>query len=271
MNRLASSIRVGIGLLLIAAAGLKLYGLGVSAMPSVGWFAQPWIQLAAAEWELVLGLWLISGAYPKASWFAAIGTFLAFAGASGYLGMNGVASCGCLGAVQANPWWAFAVDVVALAMLGCSYPRGERILSTPKSTFVKWIGGIAVLFIGVTLGATAVYGSPEAAIARLRGNSLLVEPHLDLGAGKPGSTLEATAIIRNISDHPIRLFGGTTDCTCTVLRDLPVTISPGESASVGIQMIIPAGETGRLSRKVILRTDDPAQPVLRFAIGCRVE
>ena len=97
MLRVTVSVRVGIGLLLIVAAGLKLYGLGVSAMASVGWFAQPWIQLAAAEWELVLGLWLISSAYPKASWFAAIGTFLAFAGVSASLGINGVASCGCLG------------------------------------------------------------------------------------------------------------------------------------------------------------------------------
>ena len=73
---------------------------------------------------------------------------------------------------------------------------------------MKWIGVVAVLLIGVTLGATAVYGSPEAALARLRGDSLLVEPHLDLGAGKPGSLLEANAIIRNVSDHPVRLVGG---------------------------------------------------------------
>ena len=163
------------------------------------------------------------------------------------------------------------MDVVALAVLGFSYPRGERITSAPKSIFVKWIGGIAVLFIGVTLGATAVYGSPEAALARLRGDSLLVEPHLDLGAGKPGSVLEANAIIRNISDHPIRLVGGTSDCSCTSIRDLPVSIGPGESASVGIQMNVPPADGGRLSRTVTLRTDEPAQPVLRFAIGCRVE
>ncbi len=176
-----------------------------------------------------------------------------------------------LGAVQTSPWWAFAVDVAALTLLGFSYPRGERSPSAFKSTFVKWIGGVAVLSIGVMLGATAVYGSPEAALARLRGDSLLVEPHLDLGAGKPGSILEANATIRNVSDHPIRLVGGTSDCSCTSIRDLPVTIGPGESASVGIQMNVPPADGGRLSRTVILRTDDPSHPILRFAIGCRVE
>ena len=92
-----------------------------------------------------------------------------------------------------------------------------------------------------------------------------------LGIGLPGSVLDANAIIRNISNHPIRLVGGTSDCSCTSIRDLPVSIGPGESASVGIQMNVLPAESGRLSRTVTLRTDDPAQPVLRFAIGCRVE
>ena len=51
-----AAVRCVVGVVLLAAAGLKLYGLGVSAVPRVGWFAQPWVQLAAAEWELALGL-----------------------------------------------------------------------------------------------------------------------------------------------------------------------------------------------------------------------
>src|SRR2546423_6451670 len=90
-------VRTALGLLLLTAAGLKLYGLGVSAVPRVGWFAQPWVQLTAAEWEIVLGLWLLSGAYPLGAWVAALGKFVAFAGVSGYLGAVGVASCGCFG------------------------------------------------------------------------------------------------------------------------------------------------------------------------------
>ena len=43
-------VRTVIGVLLLAA-GLKLYGLSVSAIPRAGWFAQPWVQLATAEWE----------------------------------------------------------------------------------------------------------------------------------------------------------------------------------------------------------------------------
>ena len=72
-------VRVGLGALLLAAACLKLYGLGTSAVPSVGWFAQSWVQLLAAEWELFLGAWLLSGVHLRMSWLAALVTFVAFA------------------------------------------------------------------------------------------------------------------------------------------------------------------------------------------------
>ena len=91
MSRRSTIVRISLGVLLIAAAGLKLYGLGVSAIPRVGWFAQPWVQLAAAEWELVLGFWLVSGSAPRLSWMAAVLTFASFAAISGYLGWIGVA------------------------------------------------------------------------------------------------------------------------------------------------------------------------------------
>ena len=74
-------------------------------------------------------------------------------------------------------------------------------------------------------------------MAWLRGHKLIAFD-VDLGSGKPGDSLEAKATIRNLSDHPILLFGGTTDCTCTVLHDLPVTIEPGGEAIVGIQLTI---------------------------------
>ena len=191
MLRCSAIIRVTLGILLLAAAGLKLYGLGVSAMPAVGWFAQSWVQLAAAEWELVLGLWLISGAYPKASWFAALGTFLTFAGVSAYLGFSGAASCGCLGAIQTSPWWAFSVDVLALVLLAVSRPKHQP--GSANAGRAALVGTVAVL-LAISTGAAAwLFGSPEVALARLRGASLTVTPEqLDLGTGPIATTLEST-------------------------------------------------------------------------------
>jgi hypothetical protein len=269
-------VRVGLGLLLIAAAGLKLYGLGVSAVPQVGWFAQPWVQLAVAEWELVLGLWLISGAAARLSWWAALFTFAAFAAVSGYLGSIGVASCGCFGTIQASPWWAFGVDVAALALLAVGCPRAENV--SPGSIHrampegLKWVGGAAALLVGLATVATLAYGSPAAALARLRGESLTVaDPYLDFGTGKPGNKLEATATIRNWSDRPVRLIGGTSDCSCTALADLPLTVEPGGFARLQIQLNVPVTAQGQLTRTVFLYTDCPDQPAVSFRIGCRVE
>src|SRR5260221_6888616 len=92
-------LRVALGLLLLTTAVLKLAGRHVSAVPQVGWFATPMVQLAAAEWELVLGVWLLSGWHAIGAWVAAPATFLTFAGGSGYPGWIGVASCGCFGPV----------------------------------------------------------------------------------------------------------------------------------------------------------------------------
>jgi hypothetical protein len=275
MTRRSAIVRWALGGLLLATAGLKLYGLGVSAVPRVGWFAQPGVQLTAAEWEVVLGLWLVTGAYPAGGWAAAVGTFLAFAGVSGYLGATGVTACGCLGAVPASPRWAFGADAAALVLLAVGRPRRGAVptgeLRPAARAGLIWVGGVAAFLVGLTAAGAGVYGSPDAALARLRGESLVVGPYLDLGAGKPGEYLEAAATVRNVTDHPIRLYGGTSDCSCTTLRDLPVTIEPGGSVAVGIQLHIPSAESGRLTRTVFLRTDAPGQPTARFAIGCRVE
>src|SRR5687768_17088784 len=114
MRRGFEVVRRLLGALLLIAAGLKLYGLNVSALPRVGWFAGPQVQLAAAAWELVLGLWLLSGSARAGAWLASVGTFSAFAAVSAYFGWIGVASCGCFGVIRASPWSAFGVDVAVL-------------------------------------------------------------------------------------------------------------------------------------------------------------
>ena len=120
-------VRIALGVLLLTAAVLKLAGRNVSAVPQVGWYATPMAQIAAAEWELVLAIWLLSGAYRIGAWLAALATFVTFAGISGYLGWIGVASCGCFGAIHASPWHAFAVDLVPLFLLGVFRPGVSQL------------------------------------------------------------------------------------------------------------------------------------------------
>lgn len=274
MSRRFTVARLVLGILLLIAAGLKLYGLSVSAVPRVGWFAQPWVQLAAVEWEVILGLWLLSGASPRGSWLASVATFTTFAAVSSYLGFVGVPSCGCFGAVAASPWYAFGVDVAAFGVLAvCRPPLSgwSRDLSWPAvRTAALWAGGTAVAIGGLTLASSTLYGSTDAALARLRGDSAAVaDTYLDFGTGAPGEHREATATVHNWSGRPLRVIGGTSDCSCTTLADLPITIEPGGRAEITVRLQVPEG-SGRITKTVYLRTDCPKQPRLAFQIGCRI-
>lgn len=270
MSRRSSAIRTVVGGLLLVAAALKLAGLA-AAVPPVGWYAQPWVQASVAGWELALGAWLVAGVASRTAWWAAVVTFAGFAAVSGSLGAAGVANCGCLGAVPASPWAAFGLDLAALAMLAVAWPRGEPAAAVERPRFAGVVLGAAVLTVLVGAAGSWVYGSPGAALARLRGDDLTTAPgYLDFGALPPGEGRDATLTVNNWSGQPVRLIGGTSDCSCTTLADLPVTLPPGGSAAVSVRMVAPR-EAGQLTRTVTLRTDHPGQPLVRVRIGCRVE
>ena len=57
-----------------------------------------------------------------------------------------------------------------------------------------------------------VYGSPDAALARLRGEAISLYPRMvDVGTRAPGEQWETTIEVVNRTDHPIRLIGGAKD------------------------------------------------------------
>lgn len=265
------SVRILLGLLLLAAAGLKLYGSKVTEVPLVGWLSAPRVQVAAAVWEIVLGLWLLSATYQAGAWLAAIVTFFAFAGVSGYLGQAGVVTCGCLGVVRASPWLAFGVDVTALVLLAVCRPA----LRTGSFRLPPRVVGIAASAGAMLLVLTGfgiwTYGSPQAVLARLQGRTLTISSdYIDFGSGTVDQVLTADVEVWNVSDRPVRLTGGTTDCTCVTTSGLPKTIPPGESWPVPVKLTIPSAGSGRFTRVVELWTDRVGEQTIRVRVGCRV-
>jgi hypothetical protein len=77
--------------------------MNVAPFGQHGRLASASVQFAVLEWEIVLGLWLLSRRNPSWTWAAAVLTFLAFAGVSFHLGVIGQASCGCFGNLAASP------------------------------------------------------------------------------------------------------------------------------------------------------------------------
>jgi len=213
------ALRIMLGILLLSTALLKLAGRHVSPMPQIGWFGTPMVQLAAAEWEIVLAVWSLSGRYQIGAWLAALGTFLAFASVSGYLGAIGQSSCGCFGALAASPWYAFGVDVGAILLLVAFRPNISTLrrstwaeLRRPILACAGFGLGVIGLLASFMIGGTLAYGSPSAAMARLRGQHITVEPaYVELGTGQPGQVVETRITVHNWSDHPIRLIGGAAD------------------------------------------------------------
>ncbi len=258
------------GSVLLVAAVVKFVGWNVSPFAQYGWLLSPTVQSLAVIWEVLLGVWLLSRKSPFLSWLAAVVTFAGFAIVSGYLGIIGQASCGCFGVIKASPWAAFAVDVTALGLLAVGCPRLVNRVEVIGS--LKWAGGVVALLAIITAGSTLAFGSPAAAVARLRGESLGVSPNtLDFGSGKPGEVLTASLTVWNYSSQPVRLIGGTSDCSCITTADMPVTVPQGESATISVFLKVPAATNGELNRSVELFTDCPNHRTIRLTAGCRVE
>lgn len=264
---LGRAILGGVAVLLLAAAGLKLYGWNVSPFAQYGWLLSPAVQTAAVGWELFLGIWLLSGSARRLAWLSTLLTFAAFAAVSGYLGVLGQAHCGCFGVIEANPWVAFGVDVAVLLLLAVARPRGEAA----STDGLRWVGGVTVVLTGLFATSLILFGSAEAAVAKLRGQTLTTTSHLTFEPGTVGDLKTATATVRNWTDAPLRLIGGTADCSCLATEDLPVVVPANDGVEVRVRLKIPAGTPGQLTRTVEFLTDCPKHPRLRLTAGVCVE
>ena len=62
----------GLGGLLLLAAALKMYGLAIEPVGRAGIFSEPWVQTLIVEWEIGLGIWLVSGVNRWLAWLACL-------------------------------------------------------------------------------------------------------------------------------------------------------------------------------------------------------
>jgi hypothetical protein len=107
------------------------------------------------------------------------------------------------------------------------------------------------------------------AAAELDGNHPAAN-YVDFGSAVAGAVVEGSVEARNWTDEPVRLTGGTSDCSCVPTDDLPVTIQPGGGRAVTVRMRIPAAKPGAITRKAELLTDHPTRRVVQLRLGCRV-
>jgi len=100
-----------LGALLIIAGALKGWQLLTEPVANNSiWTWRPFMVLHV-DFELALGIWLLSGLFKKAAWLAVLICFSLFSFITLYKGLSGAESCGCFGTVDVNPWLTlFAID-----------------------------------------------------------------------------------------------------------------------------------------------------------------
>jgi hypothetical protein len=262
-----------LGLLLLMVAGLKLYGLAVDPVAQVGVLSAPWFQALVVQFEIALGAWLLSGKQPIGSWLASFFTFITFAVFSLTAAWRGQTSCGCFGPVAVNPWYAFALDVFVLTVLVFARPDLRALWRIPRSTHVRWVrrvlysgaGVVAVLLLAFGL-AHMFFGSLSAALAYGRGELISAEPRVvDVGQGRPGEARRGKVRLVNHAPKAVRVVGGTYDCSCAVLGDLPVRLAPGEACLVTVEINLPQSP-GVFTRTASVMFDDGELKTYRFRV-----
>ncbi|MHC4166314.1 MAG: hypothetical protein ACYSWQ_05100 [Planctomycetota bacterium] len=123
MRRLSSDIVLKVlGLLLIVAAVLKGHELLTVPMADKDlWSWRPFLMFQV-EFELAMGIWLLSGVFKRVAWLAGLLCFGLFSCITLYKGLTGAASCG-FGSVRVNPWITLtAVDLPAVIGLSLFRP-----------------------------------------------------------------------------------------------------------------------------------------------------
>ena len=127
-------VSVLLGLVLLTAAVLKTHQLATEPVLGAGLVESRWFLATAVQYELLLGFWLISGHFPRAAWWVALGTFGAFAVVAAAKGIAGEASCGCFGRIAMSPWLTLTLDVSAVVALCWCDPRRVKRGPAPAAT-----------------------------------------------------------------------------------------------------------------------------------------
>jgi len=67
----------------------------------------------------------------------------------------------------------------------------------------------------------------------------------------------------------IRVVGGTSDCSCIVTHDLPITVPAGETRTISVTIHLP-NAAGMFSRKAVLLTDDDQARAIALRLTGRI-
>jgi thiol-disulfide isomerase/thioredoxin len=203
MKRLSTNniVLKALGLLLLTAAVLKGHELLTVPVANKDLWTWRLFLIFQVEFELVLGIWLLSGVFKRLAWLAALTCFSLFCCVTLYKGLSGAASCGCFGRVHVNPWITLiAINLPAVIGLSFFRPvlsfgsllsflgRQESICSITRDFLKPWASSFRFL---ITVGFSLLVLSTTTPILALNKPVLatstyeVLEPETWVGKGLP--------------------------------------------------------------------------------------
>jgi hypothetical protein len=102
-------------------------------------------------------------------------------------------------------------------------------------------------------------------VAYFRGEPLVLAATKSIGVLEGGRHYTVHVPLTNASRRPIKIIGAQASCICTTLTGLPLSLAPGESRSLDID-ISTIERMGRIETRIDLFTDHPASQRVSFRI-----
>ena len=146
-----------LGVLLLTATAMKGWQLLTEPVANTDIWSNRYFMIFQVEFELALGIWLMSGLFKRAAWLVTLGCFSLFCCVTLYKGITGAASCGCFGNVHVNPWITlFAIDLPAVALLAIFRPKLQVYRVFHLLHWLEPMPNPAVLGLVFLLGLSAI-------------------------------------------------------------------------------------------------------------------
>jgi hypothetical protein len=127
-------------IVLVLAGGLKTQEL-------LSGLAMSWPMIFLTAFEVLFGVWLLLGLYPRWTRLLALACFAAFLNAAFLKGLQRQPSCGCFGTAPVQPWFAVALDALMVGGLLLSPPfsaAGETVLRAAR---LRWFAFFVSAFL----------------------------------------------------------------------------------------------------------------------------
>lgn len=139
------------------------------------------------------------------------------------------------------------------------------------SAMTRWAA--VLFFAGAAAAVQAQTQAPAAAPAATsaRAPRISVDPTVfDFGKAQQEKTLEKEFTIRNLGNEDLVIESVSTTCGCTVAEGYSKVIKPGGSTPLRVKLQTRT-TFGRLSRSVLIKSNDPSGRPLELKVEATVE